>query len=136
MCETCRQSMATMDVDEKLVHLHHTMHDLMRMQSQSIPKYLQNARLYISNATSLQFNYHMQSQVLLRVSRIIVETTSPAILTIGERTWPISGFTILDLGTDGMLITPETLITLVQTVTGDMGLEFLGQEMPDRGQRW
>lgn len=125
-----------MDTDEKLVHLHHTMHDLMNRQEQSIPTYLQNAKLYISNATSLQFNYHMQSQVLIRVTRLIVLAQSPATLVIGERSWPISGFTILDLGEDGMLITPETLITLTQTVAGNLGLEFLGQEMADRGKRW
>lgn len=136
MCDACRKALATMDTDEKLVHLHHTMRDLMNRQEQSIPTYLQNAKLYISNATSLQFNYHMQSQVLIRVTRIITLAQSPATLVIGERSWPVNGFSILDLGDDGMLITPETLITLTQATAGNLGLEFLGQEMADRGRRW
>lgn len=136
MCEACKQAMATMDTDEKLVHLHHTMRDLMNKQEQSIPVYLQNAKLYLANVTSLQFNYHVQSQVLLKVTRIIVLCQSPATLVIAERSWPVNGFSILDLGNDGMLITPETLISLTQTTAGNLGLEFLGQEMADRGRRW
>lgn len=110
--------------------------DLILQQQISIPKYLANARQYLQNATTLNFAYHFQSQVLMRATTIVVTVTSAATLVIADRSWPINGFSILLLAPDGLLIRPEDNVVLTQASVGLLGLEFLGQEMPDRGKRW
>lgn len=109
---------------------------ILQMQASSIPKYLTQARLYLQNQTTLNFALHTQSQVLLRVTTIIAVVTSPGVLQIGDRFWNINSLWVQYLGQDGMLIRPEDQIVLTQNVAGNLGLEFLGQEMADRGKRW
>ncbi len=109
---------------------------ILQLQASSTPKYLSNARLYLQGQTTLNFAYHTQAQVLLRVTTIIAVVSSPGTLQIADRNWPVNGFFFQYLGQDGMLIRPEDLITLTQNSAGNLGLEFLGQEMADRGKRW
>lgn len=109
---------------------------LLAMQRARIPKYLTQARQYLENATTINMAYHTQAQVLIRVTMIVVVVGSAATLQIGDRTWPFNGFSTLYLGEEGLLIRPEDAIELTQTTEGAMGLEFYGEEMADRGQRW
>lgn len=109
---------------------------ILQMQISSVPKYLANARLYLQNQTTLNFQAHVQSQVLLRVTCILVTVTSAATLQINDRFLSINSTQPLYLGNDGMLIRPEDVITLTQVNPGALGLEFFGQEMADRGKRW
>lgn len=134
MCEQCHQLMQL--VAKALEESASANRALLAWQRMGIPKYLSQARQYNPGATSINMAYHTQSQVLLRVTTIIADVGSPGTLTIGDRTWPVNGLTIIPLGYDGMLIRPEDLVTLTQQTSGPMGLEFLGQELGDRGARW
>lgn len=118
---------------EKLIRLVQTEFALARAAT---PKYLKEARLYLPSATTLAFAFHTQAQSLLRITKIIVVVSSPGTLTISERVWPVNGLTVLDLAPDGLLIPAETSVNLVQNTAGLLSLEFFGQEMADRGQRW
>jgi len=109
---------------------------LLDIQRARIPKYLTQAKLYNTSALSINFQYHTQAQVLIRVTTILIVVGSPASLVIGDRTIPVNGFAALYLGEEGMLIRPEDQITLTQNTLGPIGLEFLGEEMGDRGKRW
>lgn len=130
MCEHCEQNQ---QFQEKLINL--VKEELLKARAQT-PRYLTNARLYLISATSLNFLAHQQTQSLIRVTTIVVQTSSAGTLTIAERTWPINGFTVLPLEPDGLLVKPEDNITLTQGSAGLLSLELLGQEMADRGQRW
>jgi hypothetical protein len=111
--------------------------ELLEMQRARIPKYLANARQYVAGGLQLNFAYHTQSQILLRVTCLLVTVGSPGNLQIGDRNIPVTGgMPPLYLGEEGMLIRPEDQIILTQTVPGAMGLEFFGEEMGDRGKRW
>lgn len=134
MCEQCEklQAQVTLLLDNN-IRLNRDIQDLQRAKT---PKLLANAKLYAANNTVLNFAYHMQSQTLLHVTSILVLVTSPGVLQIAERTIPVNGLTVLSFGWLGMVIRPEDLITLTQTSAGNMGLEFLGEELSDRGKRW
>lgn len=134
MCETCHEYMKKLD--EHMTLQTQLQRELLQHQISSVPKYLTQARLYLQNATSLNFAYHTQSQILMHVTTMIVTVSSAATLIIQDRTWNFNGFTIQYFGKNGLLIRPEDLITLTQASSGNLGLEFLGQEMADRGKRW
>lgn len=106
------------------------------MQRIKIPKYLTQARQYVQSGTTINLQFHTQAQMLIRVTMIVVVVTSAATLEIGDRSWPFNGFSTLYLGEEGLLIRPEDAITLTQTTAGAIGLEFFGEEMADRGNRW
>lgn len=110
--------------------------ELLEMQRARIPKFLTNARQYLVSGVQINFAYHTQSQMLLRVTCILIVVGSPATLQINDRLIPVNGVTSLYLGEEGMLIRPEDQILLTQGTPGPMGLEFFGEEMADRGKRW
>lgn len=142
MCETCHQTLTELSQHQEvtnkvLASLVEVNRALLMHQRAQVPKLLQNARQYLSSATSLQMNWHMQTQQLLNVTSMIVTATSPGTLQINERTWSFNGQSIIVLGTmNGLVVRPEDYILLTQTTAGALGLEFLGEELPDRGQRW
>jgi len=109
--------------------------EIQQWQASSTPKYLTQARQYLQNATSLEFGYHRQSQVLIRVTMMLIQVSSPATLVIQDRSWPVNGFFPLYLGEAGLLIRPEDQVLLTQTTAGPLSLEWLGEEMYDRGKR-
>lgn len=138
MCEQCHKLMTHMstilaDLEKNVAASNRLLQDIQRAR---IPKFLANARLYEANGTSVNMAYHTQAQVLIRVTMMIIVVGSPATLVIGDRTWPINGFTTLYLGDEGLLIRPEDQVILTQNVAGLIGLEFFGEEMVDRGKRW
>lgn len=135
MCEQCHQLMNI--VTRALEESSAANRALLAFQKARIPKYLTQARQYIaSGATSLTMSFHTQAQSLIRVTMILIVVGSAGTLTIGERQIPVNGLTTLYLGEEGMLLPAETQITLTQTTAGAMGLEFFGEEMVDRGERW
>jgi hypothetical protein len=134
MCEQCHALMT--QIEALLKDNVATNKALLQMQRLRIPKYLANARQYLSSGTSLTFAYHTQAQILQRVTMIIAVVSSAGTLVIADRSWPVNGFTLIYLGEEGMLIRPEDNIVLTQASSGAMGLEFLGEEMGDRGKRW
>ena len=134
-CDECHRLLTSMH--ESLTNLTLLQRDLMQRQITDLPKYLTQARQYLKNATQLNFQYHMQSQTLMRVTTLIVTCTSAATLQIAERTFSFTGSTTQNYDqAGGLVIRPEDYIFLSQASAGDLGLEFLGQEIPDRGKRW
>jgi hypothetical protein len=134
MCELCARNM------ERLGEQYSELIELQRMilqhQISELPKFLTQARLYLLSATQLNFNLHSQSQVAYRVTGWIVQTSSPGTLVMQDRSIPINGLDIRDLGVDGLILRPEDQVLLTQTVAGAISIEFFGQELADRGKRW
>lgn len=134
MCDLCHQTMEKLN--EHMTLVAQLQRELLQHQIAQVPKYLANARLYLQNQTTLNFAYHTQSQVLMHVTGMIVVVSSAATLQIGDRYWPVNGFWTPYFGKNALLIRPEDTIILTQASAGAIGLEFLGQEMADRGKRW
>jgi hypothetical protein len=132
MCEKCERLMERVtDLVGQVAATNRLLQDWQRIQ---IPRYLTQARNYQLNATSLETS--TQTQMLIRVTSILVITTSPGLLTILERQIPVTGTVSLYLGPHGMLIRPEDVLTLTQQTAGNLGIELFGEEMVDRGHRW
>lgn len=124
-------------MDEHFTAQTKLMQSLIQHQKTMIPKFLQNCRIYLNNATSLNFLYHFQSQVLMNVTCILAITNSIGTLTINDRSWPVNGFTLIPLGSEnGLIVRPEDAVNLTQITAGAMSLEFFGFELPDRGRMW
>lgn len=121
---------------EQMARLTAQYESLIKLQRHLIPRYLQNMQFYQPNNTTIQLPY--QSQILVRLTSMIVVVSSAGTLSIGTFQMPVTpGMDPLQFGIDGMILDAnQDPITLTQTATGPLGLWCFGQEMADRGNRW
>lgn len=109
-------------------------HGLQQMQRHLIPRYLKNMGFFAANNTQITILY--QSQMVVRVTSMLIVATSAATLSIGNFIqFPVvSG--VLNLGIDGLLIEPGQALVMNQQNAGPLGLICMGQEMASEGLRW
>jgi hypothetical protein len=127
MCTTCHHELNTL--------LHQHIKGIEDLKKQLLTKMVVSVdEFYYATANQTSVTLQPQSYNLEEIHTLIayVGQAGGATLTLGARTWPLAQGTTFWYGLK-LRITNSDVRTLVATTAGQMSLELMGIEVPDKG---